>query len=77
MVADEQWNQQFTSEPPVRPVGELSHRDEQRACFPRKTQLRPLPDVHQLCSARVTYEGTITSKRKTPAISNQQPNLLL
>jgi hypothetical protein len=24
MAADEQWNQQFTSEPPVRPVDELS-----------------------------------------------------
>jgi hypothetical protein len=25
MAADEQWNQQFTSEPPVRPVDELSY----------------------------------------------------
>jgi hypothetical protein len=60
MVADEQWNQQFTNEPPVRPVGELA----QHRVLPSKTQLRPLPDVHQLRSARITYEGNITSKRK-------------
>jgi hypothetical protein len=67
MVADErQWNQQFTSEPPVRPVDELSTAmNKQRACFPpRHNRGRCLSDVHQLRSARVTYEGNITSKRK-------------
>jgi hypothetical protein len=65
LVADEQWDQQFTSEPPSRPCGphdELSTAINNAAS---KTQPRPLPDVHQLCSARVTYEeGKITSKRK-------------
>ena len=32
-------------------------------------------DVHQLCSARVTYEGNITSKRKKPAISRRRSEL--
>jgi hypothetical protein len=67
MVAVEQWNQQFTSEPPVRPVDELSTA---------MTQLRPLLDVHQLCSARVTYERR-KYKLQAKKTSHQQPDLLL
>jgi hypothetical protein len=72
LVADEQWGQQFTiHQPASRPCGPAAwrtqhHDTRQRACSPptSKAQPRPLRDVHQLCSAGVTYQGKITSKRE-------------